>query len=327
MCTYNGATHIDEQLRSIACQRVLPLELIVCDDGSTDSSLRILRNFEKTAAFRVEVIVNATNLGPAANFEQAIRACSGDIIALSDQDDIWAEDKTGKIVDAFNSNPKAGYAFSDGILINDDGTLRHQTLWNRAGVGRRMKQHCGAAQFEVLLKENVITGASMALRASLRENLLPFPAGWMHDYWIAAMGSATGYGVPVSEALFSYRIHPSQVCSLDRSNTMELVKWSLATNQEDLVEKLAAVRVLRDRLRAFADLSATSRVFSILDEKERHLERRIRIRSTQGCARASDVFHEALSGRYHRFSRSWKSIVRDFIGARPSRFKSVTLQK
>ena len=88
MCTYNGARFLREQLESIASQIRLPDELVVCDDGSTDATLAILTEYAKAVRFPVRIQCNTSRLGPAKNFEQAISLCKGEIIVLSDQDDI-----------------------------------------------------------------------------------------------------------------------------------------------------------------------------------------------------------------------------------------------
>jgi glycosyltransferase involved in cell wall biosynthesis len=89
LCTYNGERFLHQQLDSIAMQTRLPDELVVCDDRSTDRTLAIVREFAASAPYPVRVFENQANLGFAANFEGAIRRCDGDLIALSDQDDVW----------------------------------------------------------------------------------------------------------------------------------------------------------------------------------------------------------------------------------------------
>src|SRR5580658_10032044 len=94
MCTFNGAAFLPEQLRSIASQTLRPAEIVIFDDGSMDRTVEILEQFSHGArGFDVRVVVNPVRVGPAANFGQAIGACRGDVIALSDQDDVWLPDK------------------------------------------------------------------------------------------------------------------------------------------------------------------------------------------------------------------------------------------
>src|ERR1017187_9422113 len=93
MCVYNGSRYLPKQLGSITSQTVRPIELIVYDDASTDETASTIKRFSRSAPFEVRLFQNSHTLGPAKNFEQAIRACNGDVICLADQDDIWRPNK------------------------------------------------------------------------------------------------------------------------------------------------------------------------------------------------------------------------------------------
>ena len=93
MATYNGEKYIKEQLQSLSNQTSLPFELVVGDDGSTDATLDILKEFCAHAPFPVRIHQNQANLGFARNFLDTARRCKGDWIAFCDQDDVWLPDK------------------------------------------------------------------------------------------------------------------------------------------------------------------------------------------------------------------------------------------
>ena len=95
MCTYNGADFLPAQLESILAQSRKPDQIVVCDDGSTDETRALLQGFEKESPDVILLRFNKKNLGSIRNFEQAIQLCNGDIIALSDQDDVWRQDRPG----------------------------------------------------------------------------------------------------------------------------------------------------------------------------------------------------------------------------------------
>ena len=80
LCTYNGERFLQIQLDSLAAQTILPGELLICDDASTDDTLQILDNFSKTSPFPVRIFSNKINLGYVKNFEQAISLCTNEII-------------------------------------------------------------------------------------------------------------------------------------------------------------------------------------------------------------------------------------------------------
>lgn len=93
MATYNGAKYLQEQLDSFVTQTRQPDELVVCDDGSSDATVEILRHFAAGAPFAVEIHENEVNLSHAKNFEKALSLCGGDVIFFSDQDEVWFPEK------------------------------------------------------------------------------------------------------------------------------------------------------------------------------------------------------------------------------------------
>ena len=102
LCTYNGERFLSQQLESLAAQTILPDELVICDDASSDSSLRILEDFAQKAPFIVRIFKNPKNLGYIKNFEKAIGLCSMDVIFLSDHDDYWESEKLNQVLKVFD---------------------------------------------------------------------------------------------------------------------------------------------------------------------------------------------------------------------------------
>ena len=98
MCTYNGAPYIPEQLDSILRQTYPIKEIIIQDDQSTDSTMEVLRAYaEKDERIRVYAVDERRGINH--NFITAIDKARGDLIAWSDQDDVWLPDKVEKLVD------------------------------------------------------------------------------------------------------------------------------------------------------------------------------------------------------------------------------------
>ena len=115
MCTYNGAQFIEEQLRSILDQTFHVEEVVVCDDRSVDETVAIIERVAKETSIPIHIHINETNLGCARNFEKAISLCNGDVIFLSDQDDIWMPNKVETIVNWFKANPTKEYVTLEGF--------------------------------------------------------------------------------------------------------------------------------------------------------------------------------------------------------------------
>lgn len=199
----------------MARQTRLPDELIVCDDRSSDRSMEILHAFAGEAPFPVKVTQNARTLGSTANFEQAMRLCAGDLIALSDQDDIWYPNRLQRCEMEFLTYPDAGLVFSDAELIDEQGHSLGKTLWQRLGFAGERKQELLQGHFVILAKHRFVTGATVMFRASLRNRVLPIADGWIHDEWITLITAAFADLRSIEETLIRYRIHGTQLVGLE----------------------------------------------------------------------------------------------------------------
>src|ERR671918_1535646 len=120
MCTYNGAEYLPAQLESILAQSRPPDEIVVCDDCSTDQTPALLEQFKPESPIPIIIKINKQNLGSVKNFEQTVSMCTGDVVALSDQDDVWRKDKLQLFDDAFRKNPTAGLVFSDAEIVGEN---------------------------------------------------------------------------------------------------------------------------------------------------------------------------------------------------------------
>ena len=222
LCTYNGAKYIQEQIDSILCQTTNVDEIVICDDGSSDDTLSIINSYcSKTDIIRV--YQNQDKLGVSKNFQKAIDLCHGDLIFLSDQDDIWQANKVQTFVDYFNSNPNISVCFSNAFLTNPDGTIisdRPNKLWDYTFNHSYRKIFDKGFFLECFLggaSTVRTTGATMAVRSMfIKDN--PFVhlcnEEVMHDFAIvllAAEQNVIGY---INEPLIKYRLHPSQTCGL-----------------------------------------------------------------------------------------------------------------
>src|SRR4051794_13032642 len=111
MTTFNGERYLREQLDSLSAQDRLPDELVVCDDGSSDGTLEMVRAFAASSPFEVRLVENDERLGVTGNLEKAISLCDGELIALCDQDDVWRSDKLQRLEQMFIAKPRLGLVF------------------------------------------------------------------------------------------------------------------------------------------------------------------------------------------------------------------------
>ena len=245
LATYNGEHYIREQLDSIVRQTRLPDELVISDDASADSTLDIIKDFERSAPFPVKLQVNQKRLGSTLNFESAIRTCSGDIIFLCDQDDIWYPDKIARIEESFVNNPEAGAVFTDADIVNQDLQSYGPKLWKKGRFSSREQELVNEGDaFTVLLKHFVVTGATMAFRSSFKKIIFPIPEEWVHDAWIAFLISASSSLVAIQTPLIAYRQHDSNQIGVPRPGKNLGKSFSLIYSQRVLLYKLAHDRLL-----------------------------------------------------------------------------------
>jgi len=205
---------LPEQLKSIADQTVSVDELVVCDDRSKDDTIEIIKSFAATSKFLVRIYVNEENLGSTRNFEKCLSLCSGDIILLCDQDDRWRKDKVQKQVAFLNARPEIDAVFSDAEKINDDSEPAGGTIWEEIEFDKVRQQIWKEGRpHEILFNGFVVTGATLAIRKSCLERMMPFPThvpDLIHDAWLAMVLSLENKIDFIAETLIAYRIHSSQ---------------------------------------------------------------------------------------------------------------------
>lgn len=313
MCTYDGEKFLQEQLLSIAEQSHLPDELVICDDRSSDTTLQILDEFQQVAPFRVRICRNEAKLGPTKNFERAIMLCSGDVIALADQDDVWLPQKLERLASALDDNQEAGYVFSDAFVVDEVLRPLGYTMWKQVAFKPHQQKCFGTRrQLEVLLKHNVVTGATMAFRIGLRDLILPIPDQWMHDAWIGLLASAAGEGgVFIEEPLIKYRQHASQVIGGMKMSFHAQFRRAFSTQGEVYGYEQAKYIQVLGSLEAAGKGNRNAR--ALIECKIQHLQARQLLYEGTFLKRFARVQQEMLAGRYHRFSNNWGSIAKDLV--------------
>ena len=313
MCTFNGAVYLSEQLDSISKQTHLPDELIVCDDNSTDMTQQILNEFRELAPFQVKIFHNIKKLGSTKNFEKAITLCRGDIIILSDQDDVWLPNKIEKLENIFKNNHNIGYVFSDAIIVDEKLSPLGYTMWKSILFTKYQRRlFKDGYQLEVLLKHNVVTGATMAFRANIRVWILPISGQWVHDAWIALLSSALGInGDFYEEPLSKYRQHHQQSIGGRKLNLHEQFQNTYKTKSEFYKIIANKFECIIERLNHLHKLTKKNK--KLFQAKIEHLKTRERIHGYKKWKCYHLIFRELLNGRYHRFSNDWKNVIKDLF--------------
>jgi glycosyltransferase involved in cell wall biosynthesis len=215
--TYNGAAYLKEQLESFAAQTRPPDEVVISDDQSTDNTTRLIEEFAATADFPVRLSVNESNLGIAKNFEKAISLCRGDVILLSDQDDVWHSDKLESVEQIFEARPQLSLVFSNAELVDETLKPFPETLFDRLDFnGRNQRLVKSGRTLDMQLRVNRICGFTVAFRANFKELILPISGDGplIHDGWIVLLIAAAGEIDFINRPLVKYRQHSRQQCGL-----------------------------------------------------------------------------------------------------------------
>jgi len=317
MCTYNGARFVAEQLASVAGQTRPPDELVVCDDGSTDETCALVERFAARAPFPVRLCVNEHNLGSTRNFGRAIALCTGDLIALSDQDDVWHPSKLEKLEARFAARPSVGFVFTDAELVDEHLRPAGRRLWDSVGFGPKERRLVrGGRALDLLLPGWHVTGATMAFRAKFRSLVLEIPEdlALIHDGWIAAVIAGVADVDFVEEPLLKYRQHPRQQIGAPEKGAAGGGLHALAgaarraAPYHDLIKIAERVRA---RLAARGGVEAAP-ALETLDGRLAHLRARAALPAGR-LRRAGSVLNELLSRRYHRYSNGVFSALKDLL--------------
>jgi glycosyltransferase involved in cell wall biosynthesis len=215
MAVYNGASFLRPQLESILEQLRADDELVVVDDASQDETAAILA---RTDDARLRLHRNERNLGVLATFEKALRLARGEIVFLSDHDDLWLAGKVEKILAVFAASPSVTMVATDARLIDAEGRTLAPSFF-----GQRGRFAAGAVHNFV---KNKYLGCTLAFRNSMLPVFLPIPRDVpMHDIWFGILNALYGETHFLDEPLVAYRRHGANASPLVHTSFARAARW------------------------------------------------------------------------------------------------------
>ena len=236
MAYYNGAQYIDEQLASILSQLGPEDEMVISVDAAEDDGGRKLEQWAaKDGRIR---LFPGPGKGVVRNFENAFSHCEGDIIFVTDQDDVWKSNKVKAVMKGFE-RPEILAVLHNAEIVDGEGrNTGEKTLFalrgSRPGVWKN-------------LIKNSYVGCCMAFRQELLSVLLPIPKKmYMHDYWIGTAAELLGKVGLIREPLIGYRRHGE--------NVTEMTHGSVAFMIRKRCDILRCLLVLKKRIRDKKDV-------------------------------------------------------------------------
>lgn len=205
MALRNGAAHLQEQVMSILSQLGADDELVVSEDRSCDRSLDIIDAFEDR---RIKVVY-APRPGVVANFENALNHSSGELIFLSDQDDVWHSDKIRimrlQLVDH-------DMVVCNCALIGEDNQIHDKLFFELNGSGKGLLNN---------LIRNSYMGCCMAFRREVLSKALPFPGDIpVHDQWLGLVAELYFRPVFLDKVLVYHRRHSHNASTTSGRSTL-----------------------------------------------------------------------------------------------------------
>ena len=221
MTTYNGEKYLKEQLDSILKNIKSNDEIIISDDGSTDKTLEILKQYESKDS-RIKVYKNS-KLGVKKNFEKAIEHSNGKYIFLADQDDVWAIDKVDKVLKAFNEND-CSLVIHDAIVVNENLKKINDSFFSIRNSRNGILKN---------IYKNSYIGCCIAFKSTMKKYILPIPNNIeMHDQWIGILNDKYGKSIFLKDKLIKYRRHTANVSKMKHYPFFRMIKNRLVFIKE-----------------------------------------------------------------------------------------------
>lgn len=201
MAAYNGEAFIAQQIESIRTQTYTHWELIIVDDASTDQTTDIIRSLMKQEA-RIRLAANTENNGVNRTFEKAISMAAGSFIAISDQDDLWRNDKLEILLSLFTDD-RVTLAHAPSIRFREHPPTTIRQYDARIPLTGQHPEHC--------LFFNTIAGHQVLFRKSILSKKTTIPEGIFYDWWLVMQASIHGEIRASREVLTYHRVHQQNV--------------------------------------------------------------------------------------------------------------------
>lgn len=318
MASYNGAKYIREQIESIANQTVKPDELVISDDCSTDNTIRSIKEVTDNSGLNVRLICNKHNLGFSKNFSQALENTTGDIVFLSDQDDVWLPIKIEKCIDFFDKNSRIQFLLHDSKVVDEN---LNSIGFNKYNWNPRIRNN---VKYNII--NNGVFGNCCVVRKEFLKNVLPVPDIFCHDEWLGKVAFQFGLMGVISDTLILYRRHSSTV-SLG-TPSKNIIYRILSRKIKSLFNDINPIYLKYEKEKIYLDfLNSLDKenllAFIPLNKLENQIKKseylcnlfelRLKTLSLPIPQRYLNIIRNVYTLKYLPFDNSWKRIVEDFI--------------
>jgi len=320
MAAYNGERFKSQQLESLARQTRLPDELVVSDDCSTDQTVEILNDFAKCAQFSVRVLVNEINVGFDRNFERVIAECTGDLIFLCDQDDVWFPAKIERMADALVRHPSAGMVISNSELVDENTISLERCLYTRKLPSKERYYSQGAEAVDIVLAAGLCFGHTMAFRRTTE--MIEFSAksriNYNYDVFRVLVAGAFSGIVVLPSALTKYRRHGNQQSS-SRDLSPSLfgrLRNVLFDSRRSMASRTRFAQAIPPICQLLTAHGASPGAVDIMAGRAAIAAFQANLPSSR-FRRIVPILKNLLTWKYHRFANGMSTAARDFLISTP----------
>lgn len=270
VCTYNGSKYIEAQLNSIVQQTYQNQEIIVVDDKSTDNTLQLVEQIAKQHQ-NIKIVANTTNVGYIKNFDRGIALAKGNLISLSDQDDVWEPTKTETLVNSLGDNQ---LVYCDSNFVDENLQSKNESF----SSVKNMLSTSNPLEFAI---DNCVSGHAMLFKKEVFEFASPFPALIPHDWWLAYCATLQGSINYIDKKLVDYRHHDNNVIVANKTKKNKAEKNKLRRQRifqfyekcpDSLLKEKAVLKKLNHSYKSFSIINNLKRVAVFQQNKNSFLK-------------------------------------------------------
>lgn len=314
--THNGARFVGEQIASILAQTRPVDEIVLSDDASSDGTVEIVE--QAVAAHQrahgtapaLVILRNDPPLQVTRNFEQALRATTGDLVALSDQDDRWHPTRIERLAARFDDRT-VSLVFGNARQVDADGAYLGHDLFEALAMSAAERDFVERGRaYEQFLRRNLATGATVMLRRTLVDEALPFPDAWLHDEWLAVVAAAQG-GVRLhDESLTDYRQHGENQVGMQKLGLRRKLGMFAEPRTERNRRLYLRAEALASRIEGISDVPGAYQAAA----QEKYLFEQARQAYPEArLLRLIPILRQLRLGRYRRYGTGLKDAVRNLL--------------
>ncbi len=311
--TCQGANYIAETLDSITTQSMLPFEIVISDDESSDGTIEIVKAYIKSSPCPIK-LTRHTQTGISANYLNALNHTSGEIIVVGDHDDVWLPNKIQSIHDIFLRFEDVSIVSSDSAIVDISLGRTGRTLRGNENISFKLASLSIKDDFRQFLVGLPLDAHTLAFRSTVKDLLTDQLLGSVQNFWfeekVATVAMSLGKLMLIPDVLTLYRQHPAQHVGYKHQQSKS--KFNLERRIESRIEKLYVLKIMllsNRQYYLFNEAEARKRI-ALIDEYINFTNVRnpveFKVSSIIKMTRC------LLNGSYKRFTRNWsRSFVKD----------------